>query len=244
MEEGRTLRHRKVSSVMTPADQVVSVRADSDYKHIAGLLNEHRISAVPVLDDEHRVVGVVSEADLLTKQTGKEPRRIPLTVGREERKDSLAKGATKTAASLMTAPAVTVGLNEDVVHAARIMEDRHIKRLPVTDTAGRLVGIVSRRDILRLFVQPDAAIREEIAEDVILGMLWMDPTDLEIAVIDGVVHLHGKVETRSMAELVGQVVGRTDGVVAVVNDLGWERDDSEDKLPGGRYHGIFERRQR
>lgn len=236
------MRHRTVSNVMTPADKVVSVRKDTSYKEIAGLLAEHRISAVPVLDEDSQVIGIVSEADLLAKESGMEPRQTPLLVGRKERLVSRAKSTATVAGELMTAPAVTIGLNEDVVYAARLMESRRVKRLPVTDEDGRLVGVVSRRDILRLFVKPDPAIREEIAEDVILGALWIDPTTLEIAVVDGVVHLHGQVETRSLAGLVGAVVRRTDGVVGVVNRLTWAQDDTRDRLPGSGYHGVFERR--
>lgn len=238
------MRHRTVSSVMTSADEVVSVRRDTSFKEIAGLLSEHRISAVPVLDEDSRVIGVVSEADLLAKESGMEPRQTPLFAGRRERVASQAKGSATIAADLMSAPAVTIGLNEDVVYAARLMESRHVKRLPVTDEDGRLVGIVSRRDIVRLFVKPDPDIREEIAEDVILGALWIDPTALEIAVVDGVVHLHGQVETRSLAGLVGAVVRRTDGVVSVVNRLTWARDDTRDQLPGSPYHGVFEWRSK
>ena len=236
------MRHRTVSSIMTPADEVVSVRKGTSFKEIAELLAEHRISAVPVLDEDSHVVGIVSEADLLAKESGMEPRQTPLFAGRKDRLTSLAKGTATVAGELMTAPAVTIGLNEDVVYAARLMEGRRVKRLPVTDEDGRLVGIVSRRDILRLFIKPDPAIREEIAGDVILGALWIDPAELEIAVVDGVVHLHGQVETRSLAGLIGAVVRRTDGVVGVVNRLTWARDDTRDRVPGSRYHGVFERR--
>lgn len=235
------MRHRKISSVMTPADEVVSVRESTSYKQIAALLAQHRISAVPVLDADGRVVGVVSEADLLAKQSVMEPRQMPLLAGRKERQASAAKGDATAAEGLMTAPAITVGLNEDVVYAARLMEKHHVKRLPVTDDGGRLEGIVSRLDILRLFLQSDADIREEVAEDVILGALWVDPTDLEIKVTDGVVLLRGEVETRSLAELIGRLVRRTDGVVDVDNHLTYARDDTDDKPPRGPYRGIFER---
>jgi len=227
---------------MTAADEVISVRKDTSFKEIAGLLAGHRISAVPVLDEDSHVIGIVSEADLLAKESGMEPRQTPLIIGRKDRLASRARSTATVAGELMTAPAVTIGVNEDVVHAARLMESRHVKRLPVTDEDGRLVGMVSRRDILRLFTKPDPDIREEIAADVILGALWIDPADLEIAVVEGVVHLHGQVETRSLAGLVGAVVRRSDGVVGVVNQLTWARDDTRDRLPVSRYQGVFERR--
>jgi CBS domain-containing protein len=227
---------------MTPADQVVSIRDDVSYKEIAGLLAEHRVNALPVLNENAQVIGVVSEADLLPKESGMEPRQTPWVVGRRQRMASLAKGSATTASQLMTAPAVTVGLNEDVVYAARLMEDRHVKQLPVTDEDGRLSGILSRQDILQLFVVPDAAIREEIAEEVIRGALWIDPTELDITVVDGIVHLHGEVETRSLAELAGTLAHRTDGVVDVVNRLTWARDDTRDRSLRSHAHGVFERR--
>ncbi|NUR30620.1 MAG: CBS domain-containing protein [Catenulispora sp.] len=236
------MRHRKVSSIMTPAAELVAVQADAPYKQIAALLAEHRISAVPVLDSEDRVVGVVSEADLLAKQSAMEPRRQPLLAGRRERQVSATKADATRADGLMTAPPVTVGLNEDVVHAARLMEKHHVKRLPVVDGAGRAAGIVSRRDILRLFLQSDVDIRQEVSQDVILGALWVDPTDLEIEVADGVVCLHGEVETRSLAELIGRLARHTDGVVDVDNRLTFARDDSDDKIPSGPFRGVFERR--
>lgn len=239
------MRHRKVSSVMTPAAELVSVRGDTPYKQIAALLAKYRISAVPVLDSEHRVIGVVSEADLLAKQIVMEPRRQPVLAGRKERQAAAAKAEAVTADGLMTAPAVTVGLNEDVVHAARLMEKHRVKRLPVTDDAGRLAGIVSRRDILRLFLQSDVDIRREVSEDVILGALWVDPTDLRIEVVDGVVHLHGEVETRSLAELIGRLTRHTDGVVDVENHLTFahdDLDDKHDKQPAARFRGVFDRR--
>lgn len=236
------MRHRSISTVMTPADQVVSVHTGTPYKQIAALLAEHRISAVPVLDTDSHVIGIVSEADLLAKESAKEPRQMPLVVGRKDRRQALAKGAATIAADLMTAPAVTVGLDEDVVFAARLMESRRVKRLPVTDEDGRLTGMVSRSDILRLFVRPDAVLRREILDDVIDQALWIDPSTVEVAVVDGVVHLRGELETRSLAELVAAVVGQTDGVVDVVSRLDWARDDTRDRLSGSRDHGVFQRR--
>jgi CBS-domain-containing membrane protein len=234
--------HRKVSSVMTPATEVVSVRQDDGFKEIAALLAGHRISAVPVLDAQSHVIGVVSEADLLAKESAMEPRHLPLFAGRKERVASLAKSAAATAGDLMTSPALTVGLNEDVVYAARLMQDRHDKRLPVTDEEGRLQGVVSRRDILRLFVQSDAEIRHEITEDVILGTMWVDPAGLDVTVEDGVVRLRGEVETRSVAELIGELAQRTDGVVDVANDLTYAHDDRADRPPPTGPTGIFTRR--
>ena len=236
------MRHHKILSVMTPAADVISVGVGTPYKEIARLLAEHEISAVPVLDPQSRVCGVVSEADLLLKESRAEPRKVSLFAGREE-DEAQAKAAGTTALDLMSSPAVTVGPDEDVARAARLMEDRHVKRLPVVDEDGRLAGIVSRRDILGLFVRPDDEIRSEIVEDLLLKTLWVDPSGLDIRVEEGVVTLRGEVETLSLADLIGRLVLRADGVVDVVNQLGYARDDSEDRLSPGRLHGVFERRR-
>jgi CBS domain-containing protein len=239
------MKHRTVAAVMTPADQVVSVRADTGYKEIASLLADRQISAVPVLDDTSHVLGIVSEADLLAKESLLEDgeSRVPLFVGARTRA-TRTKAAGRSAADLMTSPAITIGPDEDVVQAARLMESRRVKRLPVADAQGRLLGIVSRRDVLRLFVRPDREIREEVQEEVLLKMLWVDPAPLEVTVADGVVHLHGEVENRTLAELIGSVVRRTDGVVAVVNNLTFTIDDTKETTPQGPIHGVFEGRRR
>lgn len=235
------MKHRKVSSVMTPADRVLSVRPDAGYKDIAEVLRGRRISAVPVVDEGLHVLGVVSEADLLVKESRLEGGPHVLVPGRGERRER-AKAAGDTARELMTSPAVTIGPDEDVVRAARVMDGRRVKRLVVTDADGVLAGVVSRRDILGVFTRSDEDIRREVEQDVILGMLWVDPDTVAVQVDDGVVHLHGRVETRSLAEIAGHVVRRTDGVVDVVNELEYERDDSGTKPASAGPYGIFQNR--
>lgn len=220
-----------ISSVMTPAEQVVSVRPETLYKVIAGLLDEHRISAVPVLDDDSRVVGIVSEADLLARESVLEERQVPRIAGpwaqavRE-------KAAGVTAAELMTSPVVKIGPGEDIVQAARIMEARRVKRLPVTDPQGRLLGIVSRHDVLRVFLRSD----EELHEDVIhlLDMMGVAPGDLRVQVRAGIVHLGGELRYRRLAEIIGSLARRVDGVVDVVNRLTYVVDDTARGKPDGR----------
>lgn len=237
------MKHRKVAGVMTPAERVVSITADTRYKEIARLLAEHRISSVPVLDAKSRVVGIVSEADLLAKESGIGAQPAPL-LGTRRDHQARAKAASSTAAGLMSSPAVTIGPEQDVVRAARLMQDRRLKRLPVVDADGVLAGLVSRRDLLGVFLRSDEEIREEVVEDIILGALWVDPTALEIEVAEGVVRLRGDVETKSLAAVIDSAVRRADGVVDVVNELGFARDDREDKVPGSPYHGVFEVRKR
>jgi CBS domain-containing protein len=237
------MRHRLVLNVMTPAEDVVVVHADTPYKEIARRLTDGGISAVPVVDEQARVLGVVSEADLLYKESRLEARRASsVFAGRQEaRAQDKAEGTL--AEDLMSTPVVTVGPGDDVVRAARLMERHKVKRLPVVDEDGKLVGIVSRRDLLRVFTRPDGEIRSEILDDVLLRTLWIDPREVEVSVTDGVVRLQGTVETRSVAELVGRVIRHSDSVVDVVNELEYVRDDTDDKLPPGRAHGVFERRR-
>jgi CBS-domain-containing membrane protein len=238
------MEHRKISSVMTPAARVVTVPVDAGYKEIATLLGAHEFSAVPVVDAEQRVLGVVSEDDLLAKesQVETEPQdrhRLPFA-GRAERRILHKAGAT-TARELMTSPPVTIGDRRDIVDAARMMLERHVKQLVVTDADGRLQGVVSRRDVLKVFARTDEDIRHEITEDVIRGMFWIDPHVMNVRVERGVVHIRGRVETRGQAELICGVVGRTDGVVAVVNELESDHDDTSGKTGRTGPLGIFQR---
>lgn len=236
------MRHRLVLNVMTSAENVVVVRADTPFKEVARRLADRRVSAVPVVDDHTRVIGVISEADLLYKESRLEPRKSSVFTARQEAR-AREKADAVLAGDLMTTPAITIGPGDDVVRAARRMEDHKVKRLPVVDEDGRLVGIVSRHDLLRLFVRPDAEIRSEILQDVLLRTLWIDPREVDVSVADGVVRLGGTVEARSVAELVGRVVRRTDGVVDVVNVISYLRDDYGDKPAPSALHGVFEHRR-
>lgn len=224
--------HRKVSSVMTPAERVISVPVDAGYKDIARLLIEHGVSAVPVLDANGHVIGVVSEEDLLAKESHLEG---PLEdshgfalAGHAERRAKQKASAT-TANELMTKPPVTIAAHQDVVQAARKMAERHVKRLIVTDARGGLQGVVSRRDILKVFTRRDEDLRREIVEDVVRDMFWIDPATIDITVEEGTVHLRGHLENWGQAELMCGTIRRTDGVVAVVNDI--EFDNGPRTMP-------------
>ncbi|MCX4781556.1 CBS domain-containing protein [Streptomyces sp. NBC_01264] len=197
------MRHRSVADLMTPS--VVSVQPGTPFKEIAHLLKEFDISAVPVVDEAERPVGVVSEADLLRKPT-------------------FASG-TNTAAGLMTSPAITAQPHWSVVRAVRVMRKHQVKRLPVVDAAGRLIGILSRSDLLQLFLRRDHAIQEEILEDVLTRTLGLRPSALTVEVTDGLVTLSGTVSRRSLVPIVLRLCQSVDGVVDVVNRLDYEQDD-------------------
>lgn len=210
-----------VSDVMTT--DVITAPPNMPYKAVADLLVQHGISAVPVVDDTGRVLGVVSEADLLAKlEYADRAPRHPLSARRMRYRSR--KAAGDTAAEVMTAPAVTIHPTETVTRAARLMDAAAIKRLLVVDDDHRLAGIVSRRDLLRLYTRPDREIRTALIDGA-LHPLWIDPSTLSIDVLDGVVTLTGNVDRRSTAAVVAAFVLGTPGVVDVVDRLTFEVDD-------------------
>ena len=207
----------QVKDVMTM--DVVSVRETAEYKDIAAVMRELRVSAFPVLDAADHVVGVVSEADLLLKEIGQEALAGYL-IG-SGRRGERAKAAGVTAADLMSQPAVTIGPDESVAGAARLMHDRRVKRMPVVDDAGRLVGIVSRLDVLSVFDRPDAQIRDEVIKEVIVAEFALDPTAFGVSVSCGIVTITGQVESRAIAPLVLTAIRHAEGVVGVRDRLSY-----------------------
>ncbi|WP_327068604.1 CBS domain-containing protein [Kitasatospora sp. NBC_01302] len=218
------MQHRTVHDVMTQG--VVTARPDTPFKEVAGLFHRNDITAVPVVDDHDRVLGMVSEADLLRNeavQPDPEGHTARARLSPRER----ARAEAETAGALMTSPAVTARPEWSIVEAARVMDRKKVKRLPVVDEAGRLVGIVSRSDLLQVFLRHDAAIREEITHDVLGQTLWLAPTSVEVTVHDGVVTLTGRVEQKSLIPIVERLCRAVDGVVAVHHTLGYTVDDTD-----------------
>ena len=216
------MRQWTVQDVMTR--DVVSVAPDASYREVVNALVDSGVSAAPVVDAVGRVVGVVSEADLLHKvEAVGDERHRRLFAGRRR---AVAPTAGAVAADLMTAPAVVIEPDASIVAAARRLESERIKRMPVVDAQRRLVGIVSRRDLLWIHTRTDADICSEIANHVLLHTLWIDPAAVEVDVADGVVSLTGRVESRSLAGLVFNLVSKVAGVVEVVDRLTWDQDDS------------------
>jgi len=147
-----------------------------------------------------------------------------------DRRTARAKAAGDTAAELMTAPAVTVGPEVSVAEAAKLLDRHGIKRLPVVDDAGRLVGIASRADLLKVFLRSDEDIHREVLEDVLRHTMWVDPDAFTVEVRDGVVTLMGPLEFRSLIPIAVRLVHGVDGVVDVVDRLWFEVDDARDEL--------------
>jgi len=206
-----------VKDVMTT--HVIAVRLNATYKEMTARLREFRVSAFPVLDDDNKVIGVVSEADLLTKEALEFSLPGPMggiLHGRER-----AKAAAVIAADLMTKPALTIGPHEPVSHAARLMYSRKVKRLPVVDDEGHLIGIVTRADVLSVYSRPDAQIRRDIIDNVIVGIVLTDPARFTVTVKDGVVTVEGQPETASVGRDMIEEIRHVEGVVAVRDRLSY-----------------------
>ncbi|WP_406164692.1 CBS domain-containing protein [Streptomyces sp. NBC_00996] len=195
-----------------------SLRDDLPYRDIARLLAREQVGAVPVVDAEDHVVGVVSESDLLAKvafeASGHRPGRIGVL--RERRMHSKARG--ETAADLMTSPAVTVLPGATVAEAAWLATLSRLKRLPVTDGTGRLVGVVRRNALLQALIRDDAGIRAEVEARIEGCCPPGDRATVEVAVHDGIVELTGRMPSATTARLVAEVENIAD-VVEVKNLL-------------------------
>ncbi len=218
----------RVADVMTT--KVVTVGLETPLKEVARLMIGHAVSGLPVVDETGRVVGIVSEADLLIKERGTDGiQRRPLAriFGESaETQQVIAKVEAVTAQEAMTAPPITIEADRPVREAADLMIERQVNRLPVVDLEGRLLGIVTRADIVRAFTRPDEELIRFIRDEVMVKSLWLDPEELELHIARGVVDLHGTVDRRSTAEILERLIGQVDGVVAVRSDLDWRLDDS------------------
>ncbi|MFJ3838942.1 CBS domain-containing protein [Streptomyces sp. NPDC054904] len=208
------MKHLKVADLMI--DEVVSVAPGTGFKDVAKLLAQYDISGVPVLDDEDRVVGVVSQTDLLAHT-------LP---GPQPPEQNTPVPGPPTAGDVMSAPAVTIHAEETVADAARLMTRRSIERLPVVDVEDRLVGIVTRRDLLRMFLRPDSEIRRRVTDEVLTEVLRVPVGDVDVHVVDGIVTLEGHVERRSQLAALLSLVERLDGVVAVASRVTAGTDDT------------------
>ncbi len=211
----------KVRDVMTT--RVVAVKRNATFKDMAALLTEYRVSAFPVLDDEGKVIGVVSEADMLSKEAlvadmGVQAARLARIPGSPYH-DEFAKAAAVTAGDLMTNPPVVVTPDEPVTSAARLMYHGRVKRLPVVGEKGQLIGIVSRADVLSVYSRPDSEIRQEITENVIRGEFLADPEHFTVTVSDGIVTLHGHPESTVRGRDIVAEAWHVEGVVSVRDRL-------------------------
>jgi CBS domain-containing protein len=209
-----------VKDVMTT--RVIWVRKVASFREMAVALREHRVSAFPVLDEGGKVVGVVSEADLLTKEAlDSEPEGMPGMITGMLRRKEQEKARGVTAGDLMTSPPVIVRPEDTIEHAARLMYTRRVKRLPVVDATGHLVGIISRADVLAVFDRSDSEIRAEITSEVMRDELGINPKGFKVRIKDGVVTLEGTPSTTVLGHEVVRRIRHVQGVVAVRDRLSY-----------------------
>ncbi|GGT61549.1 CBS domain-containing protein [Streptomyces atratus] len=228
------MMHRTVSEVMTRA--VATASPEASLKSVAWSLDYNNVSALPVVDTRHHPIGIISEADLLRRQTG-----LPDTEGR----DQLRKAASvdrhtmdaRTAGDLMSTPVLTARPEWGIVETARFLHEQGVKRLPVIDETGTLVGIVSRSDLLRPMLRHDDAIRDEIIDEVLGRTLRMTPGGVTVAVQEGIVTLSGGVEEHSSISIIEHLCLSVDGVVSVDQSLEYAVDDLAPGLDPARDTG-------
>jgi CBS domain-containing protein len=221
----RLPRHRTVADVMTTQVHVASSLAP--FKLLVRLIEENRVSAIPIVDQQGVPVGIVSESDLLLKE-----RRLELESSRDllhaqKRRQDRAKAAGSFASDVMTSPPITVPSDTSLSSAARLMQERNVRRLIVVDQRCRIAGIVSRSDLLRVFLRTDAELREEIAGELIPALLPSSDGGVGVEVTWNIATLSGQVDRKSDAEILTRLTKELDGVVGVVNQLSYRWDDTD-----------------
>lgn len=213
----------RVRDVMTTT--VATVSPDEPLRDVARLLVDRGISGVPVVDATGTVLGIVSEADFLAKESGSEPGRHRLLARIFGDPADATKVEARTAGEAMTSPPITIGPDALVRDAAATMVDRRVNRLPVVE-GSRLVGIVTRADLVRVFTRSDTELAAAVVTAIAAGTSAMPaPGGLEVEVRDGIVHLVGTVDRRSLAETAVAIARDVGGVVRVDDHLSWIEDD-------------------
>ena len=210
---GRSGRWR-VRDVMTT--DVVTVDKRASYKQVARIMIEQKVNALPVLTKNGKVAGIVSEADVLRKEE-RNFRRLGTGLPRRTRRER-AQADARTAAELMTTPAITIHPDAPVGAAARLMNGHRIRRLPVVDPSGKLIGMVSRRDLLSVFLRPDDEIAAEV-HGMLTGILLAEPAGVAVRVRDGIVTLSGTLARQDLISVAERLAAQVDGVVTVACKL-------------------------
>ena len=189
---------------------VITVSSETGIRDAARLMFRNRVSGLPVTTPDGTLAGIITEADFLR-----------LEVDRQEGVTELGE----TVGDVMSPGVVTTGPDTEIYEAAKMMTFQDIKRLPVVDDDSRLLGIISRADIVSVFTRPDDVIEDEIREDLIRRVLFIDPDQLDVSVTNGVVTFVGEVGTRNEVRLLSELASRLDGVLRVESKLAWRYDD-------------------
>lgn len=217
-----------VADVMS-TDLVVATRS-TPYKELIRRMRERRVNALPVVDPNGRLIGIVTDTDLALKQEYRPVGQAPVLEEPQQRRQQYKATAT-LAEECMSEPVAVVGPDVTIPSAARLLHREGVHHLPVVDTDGRLIGIVTRRDLLGVFLTPDGEIRAKIRTGVLDVTLDVSEGDVDVQVHEGVVTLTGKVQRRSLAQEIVRLTNAVDGVVAVVDRLGYRRDDTVPTWP-------------
>jgi CBS domain-containing protein len=199
----------QVVDVMTT--DVISVTPDPPIKDAARLMFRNRVSGLPVCDESSCLIGIITEADFLRLEVARQEADQPPPV--------------ETVGEVMNRSVLTIGPEQSIADAARAMVINDVNRLPVVDSRSHILGIISRLDVVAVFTRPDDVIEDEIREDVIRRVLFVDPDSVGVSVANGVVRFEGEIGTRTEARLLEEVVRRLDGVMRVENGLSWRIDD-------------------
>ena len=203
---------------------VITIGPEASLKEAARRMIEAGVSGLPVTQGDGSLVGIVTEADFVATEADRRRKR-PAGLLRFLFKEAEIPSQERLVGDVMSTDLITLGPEADHAEAARLMQTEGVKRVPVVDEEGRIVGLVSRSDILRVFARSDAEILEEIEGYVIERVLWIDPKRVDVQCIDGNVTLRGRLETRSDAELLAELTSRVDGVMSVANHLEFEVDN-------------------
>lgn len=215
----------RVIDAMT--EDVATVAPDAPVKQAAAEMLKRNISGLPVVDADGRLVGIITEGDFLQLEQAA-PRGDDFYP--HPTAQILSSDRPLTVEDAMTRRVITTSPETQLVSAARSMAEHDVKRLPVVDPDGRVLGILSRADVMAVFTRPDELIAEEINEEIVRRVLMEDPGTLEVVVKDGNVHLTGSLHSRSDARLLGWLVRRLEGVISVDNDVEWRFDDTRHRV--------------
>ncbi len=199
----------RVVDLMTT--DVIRVSPDTRIKEAARLMFRHRVSGLPVVDADGRLSGIITEADFLRMEVARNEADEPQPL--------------ETVGEVMSSGVVTVAPDAEITEAAKMMVIQDVKRLPVVDADNKMLGIIARLDIVAVFTRPDEVIEDEIREDLLRRVLFVDPDDVDVTVLNGVVTFKGEIGTKNEARILGELSRRLDGVMRVDNQLTWRIED-------------------
>ena len=191
---------------------IITVTPDTPIREAAQLMFRNRVSGLPVCGADSCLVGIISEADFLRLEVAREEAENPLPV--------------ETVGEVMQTDVVTIQPDATLSDAAKVMVIHEIKRLPVVGHQMEIMGIISRIDVVAAFTRPDEIIEDEIREDLLRRVLFVDPDDISVTVSEGVVEFTGEIGTRDESRLLEELARRLDGVMRVDNQLTWRLDDA------------------